>query len=116
MRRIDEPELLDEHDAARGDVERSLRDLRRINRFLGGIRTYRKLLARAAPDRAAPLRVVDLGAGTADCLESLTDYSKLTPVAFDFNIIHLRYTLHASCVDRLVSYAIRLALTYSAVD
>src|SRR5258708_30790435 len=91
MRRIDEPELLDEHDAARGDVERSLRDLRRINRFLGGIRTYCKLLPRAAPDPAAPLRVVDLGAGTADCLASLADYPKMTPLAFDFNIIHLPF-------------------------
>src|SRR5260370_32911660 len=91
MRRIDEPELLDEHDAQRGDVERSLRDLQRINRFLGGIRTYRMLLARAAPDRTAPLRVVDLGAGTADCLEALTDYPRLTPVAVDFNLIDLPY-------------------------
>ncbi len=116
MRRIDEPELLDEHDAARGDVERSLRDLRRINRFLGGIRTYRKLLARAAPDRAAPLRVVDLGAGTADCLESLADYQKLTPVAFDFNIIHLRYRRDGSRVHRVVADAMRLPLRDGAVD
>jgi ubiquinone/menaquinone biosynthesis C-methylase UbiE len=116
MLRIDEPELLDEHDAPRRDVERSLRDLRRINRFLGGIRTYRMLLARAAPDRAAPLRVVDLGAGTADCLESLTDYPKLTPVAVDFNIIHLRYRREGSRVHRVVADAARLPLRDGAVD
>src|SRR5260370_39572534 len=103
MRRIDEPELLDEHDAQRGDVERSLRDLQRINRFLGGIRTYRKLLARAAPDRAAPLREADLGAGTADCLEALAHYPKLTPVALDFNTIQLHYRRHPSPVQRAVA-------------
>ena len=116
MRRIDEPELLDEHDAPRRDVERSLRDLQRINRFLGGIRTYRKLIVRAAPDRAAPLRIVDLGAGTADCLESLADYPKLTPIAIDFNIIHLRYRQAGSRVHRVVADATRLPLRDGAVD
>src|SRR5260221_11533140 len=96
MKRIDEPELLDEHDAPRVDVERSLRDLRRINRYLGGLRVYRRLLARVAPDRGAPLRVADLGAGTADCLESLRDYPRLTAIAFDFNIVHLRYRRRAA--------------------
>src|SRR5258707_15709430 len=99
MLRIDEPELLDENDAPRRDVERSLRDLRRINRFLGGIRTYRRLLGHAAPDRIAPLRLVDLGAGTADCLEAMTDYPKLAAVAVVFNIIHLRYRRGGSPVD-----------------
>lgn len=116
MRRIDEPELLDEHDAPRPDVERSLRDLQRINRFLGGIRTYRLLLDRVAPDRAAALRVVDLGAGTADCLESLAGYRKLTPIAVDFNIVHLRYRQAGSRVHRVVADATRLPLRDGAVD
>jgi hypothetical protein len=129
VRRIDEPELLDEEDAPRGDVERSLRDLRRINRWLGGTRTYRRLLARAAPRRAEPLRVVDLGAGTADCLESLGDYAKLTAIAIDFNIVHLRYGVIASNaskppsrpgthprVHRVVADATRLPLRDGAVD
>src|SRR5213075_2415675 len=44
MKRIDEPELLDEDDAPRADMERSLRDLRRINKYLGGRSIYRRLL------------------------------------------------------------------------
>ena len=35
-KRIDAPELLDEHDAPREDMERSLRDLRRFNTVYGG--------------------------------------------------------------------------------
>jgi ubiquinone/menaquinone biosynthesis C-methylase UbiE len=93
-----------------------LRDLQRINRFLGGIRTYRKLLEQAAPDRTAPLRVVDLGAGTADCLESLTDYPKLTPVAVDFNVIHLLYQRAGSRVHRVVADAMQLPFRDDAVD
>ncbi len=116
MKRIDEPELLDEHDAPREDVERSLRDLRRINRYLGGLRVYRRLLARVAPDRGAPLRVADLGAGTADCLESLRDYPRLTAIAFDFNIVHLRYQRRGSRVHRVVADALHLPLREGAVD
>ena len=50
--RIDMPELLDEHDAPRADMERSLRDLRRFNRYFGGNAVYRRLLRRMAPDRS----------------------------------------------------------------
>jgi hypothetical protein len=48
--RILQEELLDEHDAPAPDVERSLRDLRRINRFLGGTIIYRRVLRRLLPD------------------------------------------------------------------
>src|SRR6476661_1437611 len=65
--RLDEPELLDEHDAPRADMERSLRDLRRINRYLGGVTTYRRLLKRFTSVKS----IVDLGAGTADLLETV---------------------------------------------
>ena len=57
MQRIDAPELLDEDNAPRRDVERSLRDLRRFNRWLGGLRVYRKLLARATSDRNADVAI-----------------------------------------------------------
>src|SRR5947208_1071099 len=46
MKRINEPELLDEHDAPPEDVARPLRDLRRFNRWCGGIGVYRRLLRR----------------------------------------------------------------------
>ena len=84
-RRLDEPELLDEHDAPRADMERSLRDLRRINRYLGGIATYRRLIRRFPGVRS----IVDLGAGTADLLESVK--GTVLRVAVDFKIEHLLY-------------------------
>jgi ubiquinone/menaquinone biosynthesis C-methylase UbiE len=117
MQRIDAPELLDEDNAPRRDVERSLRDLRRFNRWLGGLRVYRKLLTRATTDRNAPLRVADLGAGTADCLESVRhDYPNVTAIAFDFNIVHLRYRHNGSRVYRVVADAEHLPLRDGAVD
>src|ERR1051326_2160003 len=55
--RLDEPELLDEHDAPRADMERSLRDLRRFNRYGGGISIYRRLLRRGGNPRS----ILDVG-------------------------------------------------------
>lgn len=106
--RIDTPELLDEHDAPRADVDRSLRDLRRINRFLGGIAFYRRLLARFGPVQS----ILDLGAGTADLLES-TDAP--LRVALDVKIDHLAY-LRAAAIRAVVADAMRLPFRDRSID
>lgn len=108
-RRIPAHELLDEHDAPRADVERSLRDLRRINKYLGGIAIYRSLAR-----RFAPASIVDLGAGTADELEALPDVP--LRVALDFKIEHLLYLRDGSRVRRVAGDAHRLPFRDGAVD
>src|SRR4051794_2228035 len=110
MQRLDTPELLDEHDAPEADVERSLRDLQRFNRWCGGTRVYRKMVKKllvGAPhpafghplpasgerDGEAGVRgatrpfIIDLGAGTADLVDSLGGRG----VAVDWNLRHLLY-------------------------
>jgi ubiquinone/menaquinone biosynthesis C-methylase UbiE len=106
MQRLDTPELLDEHDAPAEDVARSLRDLRRINRYLGGISIYRRLLRRLGGGAAA---VLDIGAGSGDLLESL---GRGFCVALDFKIDHLRH----AAVRRVVGDALRLPFRDGAVD
>ncbi len=62
--RVLEPETLDH--LAPGDpvAQRSRRDLRRVNAFMGARRILARALDRAVPDGAArPLRVVELGCG-----------------------------------------------------
>jgi hypothetical protein len=81
--RVDEPELLDEHDAPRADMERSLRDLRRINRWLGGIGVYRRLLKKHGGAKS----ILDIGTGTSDCIEKTPGFR----VGLDINISHLLY-------------------------
>ena len=88
-KRVDEPELLDEHDAPRPDMERSLRDLRRINRYLGGIGVFRRLLRRLGGGDASRLSVLDLGTGTSDLLAKTR--GKGLKVGLDFKIDHLLY-------------------------
>jgi ubiquinone/menaquinone biosynthesis C-methylase UbiE len=108
LKRVDVEELLDEHDAPREDVERSLRDLRRINRFLGGRSIYRRLLRRVDGARS----VIDVGAGTADNLAA-TD-ARLR-IAVDFKIDHLLYQRNPR-VHCVVGDASSLPFRASSVD
>lgn len=108
-KRIETEELLDGHDAPAVDMERSLRDLRRINKYCGGIRIYRSLLK-----RFSPRSVVDLGTGTSDLLEAVPHIP--LRVGIDFKIDHLLYLRDGSRVRRVVADARRLPFRDGAVD
>jgi len=101
-KRIDEPELLDEPDAPRADMERSLRDLRRFNSIYGGAGAYHRLLKRMAQHQ--PQSVLDVATGSADLLESLSGFR----VGVDFKIDHLLYRREGSEVRRVVANALQL--------
>jgi ubiquinone/menaquinone biosynthesis C-methylase UbiE len=111
MKRVNTPELLDEHDAPREEMERSLRDLRRFNRWAGGTRTYLRLVRQLAP--AAKI-VVDLGAGTADLLDALP--ANVMTIAVDLNIKHLAYERDRSRAMRVVADATNLPFRDRSVD
>jgi methyltransferase family protein len=111
MKRVVTEELLDEHDAPREDMERSLRDLRRFNRWVGGTKTYLRLLHRFAPNAKI---VVDLGAGTADLLDALPTH--VTTIGVDLNIKHLLYERDRSRAMRVVADANQLPFRDASVD
>ena len=66
--RSSRPEMMDRSDHRRQDLEGALRDIERVNRFLGGSRTLLaglgSFLSGAPTDR--PLELLDVGAGSAD--------------------------------------------------
>jgi ubiquinone/menaquinone biosynthesis C-methylase UbiE len=111
MKRVVTPELLDEHDAPRREMERSLRDLRRFNRWGGGTRVYLRLVRRIAPVARI---IVDLGAGTADLLDALP--KNVTTIAVDMNIKHLLYQRDRSRALRVVADANALPFRNASVD
>jgi ubiquinone/menaquinone biosynthesis C-methylase UbiE len=113
-KRVDTEELLDEHDAPRDEMERSLRDLRRINRYCGGIRIYRALLRRLTNGTRDRLAIVDVGTGTSDLLDALTE--RHLRIGLDFKIDHLLYLRRGSRVLRVVGDAHRLPFRDGAVD
>lgn len=94
-------------------MERSLRDLRRFNRWLGGIAIYRRLLRAMLPEDGRAV-VADLGAGTGDQLDSLGAH--VYGIAVDFNIRHLIYLREESRARRVVGDAKRLPFRDGAVD
>ncbi|HEX9160822.1 MAG TPA: methyltransferase domain-containing protein [Thermoanaerobaculia bacterium] len=109
-KRLDEPELLDEDDAPRADMERSLRDLRRFNRYAGGLTTYRRMLRRFGNVRS----VLDLGAGTADLVDSVP--GDVLRIALDFKIDHLLYLREQSRSRRVVGDAQFLPFRSGSID
>jgi ubiquinone/menaquinone biosynthesis C-methylase UbiE len=63
--RVDREEWIDSYDLSVADFDQSFADIRRINRFLGGIAVIRRELDRIIrPTESATL--LDLGTGTAD--------------------------------------------------
>lgn len=106
-KRIDTPELLDEHDAPREHMERSLRDLRRFNSLYGGIRVYKRLLRRI-PGQS----LLDIATGTADNVESVPGFR----VGVDFKIDHLLYMRSGSKVRRVVANALALPFRDRSFD
>jgi len=91
-------------------MERSLRDLRRFNTVYGGRGVFRRLLRRMAPH--GPLSILDVAAGTADNLESLSGFR----VAVDFKIDHMLYMREGSQVRRVVGNALRLPFRSNAFE
>src|SRR5947209_5311976 len=105
--RLDEPELLDEHDAPPADMERSLRDLRRFNRYCGGIAIYKRLLRRGGNPRS----ILDIGTGNSDLLENATGFR----VGLDFKIDHLLYQRDRA-IHKIVGDARQLPFRDNAFD
>jgi SAM-dependent methyltransferase len=67
MRRIVIPELLDDDLGTAAEIAGALRDLRRINRWFGGMRTTTALLGRVARERGCrKLSILEVGAGAGD--------------------------------------------------
>jgi ubiquinone/menaquinone biosynthesis C-methylase UbiE len=85
MKRVVTPELLDSDAATPAEVQQTLADLRRINRWFGGISTTRRMLERVVARPGKPssdrneLTLLDVGAGSGDV--SLTAARQIRPPA-----------------------------------
>ena len=109
MKRVESEEILDEGDVPREEMERSLRDLRLINHYCGGVRVYGWIVK-----RTQPRSIVDIGTGTSDLLESVPHVP--LRIGVDFKIDHLLYKRAGSRVHRIVGDARRLPFRNGAVD
>ncbi|MFI5087987.1 MAG: methyltransferase domain-containing protein [Terriglobales bacterium] len=85
MKRVVTPELLDSDAATPAEVQQTLSDLRRINRWFGGISTTRRMLEQVVARIRKPssdrgeITLLDVGAGSGDV--SLTAARQIRPPA-----------------------------------
>ena len=93
-------------------MERSLRDLRRFNRFYGGNGVYRRLLRKMA--KHDPISILDVATGTADLVEKFAGTAMR--VGVDFKIDHLLYMREGSAVRRVVGDALHLPFLNNAFE
>jgi ubiquinone/menaquinone biosynthesis C-methylase UbiE len=112
--KVETDELLDQHDAPLDEVERSLHDLRRINRFLLGRRSWRVLLRSAA--RETPRSVLEIGTGTSDLLESIPHVP--LRIGLDLKIDHLAFgrSIGDRAIARVVGDAAALPFRDGSVE
>lgn len=91
-------ELLDLGQGTQAEMETSLRDLWRINRYLGGVAALTRPLfprLRAASRDGSPLTVVDIGAGSGEIALLIARWAKrngirLNMIALDLTARHLQ--------------------------
>lgn len=105
MKRRSAAERMDEPDADPAELWRSLRDLERVNRWLGGHRSaVRHVLGLARENGRGTARVVDVGTGGGDVPLRLTAAARrvgigLHVVATDVHPITLAYAERATAGD-----------------
>ena len=70
MQRIDAPEILDSDACSPADVEISMRDIGRVNRWFGGVATTQKMVERVAQvNRLNRLSLLEVAAGSGEVPE-----------------------------------------------
>jgi flavin-dependent dehydrogenase/ubiquinone/menaquinone biosynthesis C-methylase UbiE len=115
-------ELLDADDLPLEEIEKSLGDIRRVNRFWGGRRAARDTLLRSIASAGVPQSVLDLGSGSGDLPADLRKRARrlgipLTVVSLDRQVAHLAASRRLFGADRLVAAdALAAPLADASVD
>lgn len=105
------PEWLDDEPLEK--AQRSLNDLVRINRYLGGHGVFRKTLARLVPDRQERFSVLDVGAASGDMGDVIRKvYSNAQITSLDYRVDHLLRTR----APKLVADAFQMPLADGSFD
>jgi ubiquinone/menaquinone biosynthesis C-methylase UbiE len=90
MQRVDAPEILDSDACSPADVEISMRDLGRVNRWFGGVTTTQKMVERAAHASGMnQLSLLEVAAGSGE-----------VPEIVQRRLARLGITLEVTLLDR----------------
>jgi hypothetical protein len=123
--RINEPELLDMGIGTHEDVQTNLREMARINRYLGGFRSITRYLCPRLRMQSAPASIADIGTGSADLLILLSRWARrqslsLNLIGVDFAARHLAIARRMNRISPDIQFiqadATRLPLAPDSVD
>jgi ubiquinone/menaquinone biosynthesis C-methylase UbiE len=88
MQRVDAPEILDSDACSPADVQISMRDLGRVNRWFGGVATTRKLVEWVAQASGAKhLSLLEVAAGSGELPELIHQALARRGIALDVTLL-----------------------------
>jgi SAM-dependent methyltransferase len=88
MQRVDTPEILDSDACPAGEVEVSLRDLVRINRWFGGVATSAALVERVAQRAGCRrLSLLEVAAGSGEVTRMVAEMVGRSGIALDVTLL-----------------------------
>jgi len=107
MQRVDAPEILDSDACSPADVEATLRDLGRVNRWFGGVATTQKMVERAAQVSASKhFSLLEVAAGSGEVPEMVRQKLARRGITLDVMLLdrarsHLPRGHHGVVADAL---------------
>jgi hypothetical protein len=122
MKRVDTPELLDSDACSPEDVQESLRDLARINRWFGGVATTQVLIERVAQATGPRhFSVLEVAAGTGEVCEIVRENLASRGIRLDITLLdrawsHLPKAQPGKSGGTIVADALALPFRDSAFD
>ncbi|MGA9981041.1 MAG: methyltransferase domain-containing protein [Candidatus Sulfotelmatobacter sp.] len=117
MKRVDTPELLDSDACSPEDVQTSLRDIGRMNRWFGGVATTQKLIehvARATGRRTFSL--LEVAAGTGEVSHIVRERLARQGITLDITLLDRAWTHLPKRAGAIVADALALPFRDSAFD
>ena len=127
MQRVDAPEILDSDVCSPADVETTLRDIGRVNRWFGGVATTQKMVERAAQVSGSKhLSLLEVAAGSGEVPELVRQNLARRGITLDLTLLdrarsHLprgnqASTNHAGRSPGVVADALALPFADGAFD
>ena len=107
MQRVDAPEILDSDACSPADVETTLRDIGRVNRWFGGVATTQKMVERAAQAAGAKhFSLLEVAAGSGELPEMVRQRLARRGITLDVTLLdrqrsHLPVGNHTVVADAL---------------
>lgn len=122
MQRVDAPEILDSDACSAADVEATLRDLGRVNRWFGGVATTQMMVQRVTQASGAKhLSLLEVAAGTGEVPEIVGQRLARHGITLDVTLLdrqrsHLPLGNHAAANHSVAGDALDLPFGDGAFD